>query len=308
MRVIFMGTPDFSVGILKELVSAGHEVVLAVTQPDKPKGRGNEVQFPPVKEEARFLGIEVFQPKKVREPENIAYLREKHPDIIVVAAFGQILPKEILEMAPFGCVNVHASLLPKYRGASPIQWAVLSGEKESGVTIMRMDEGIDTGDIIAQEAVPLSPEETAGTLFEKLAALGARLLCETLPSIENGTATYTKQNDREATRTGKIEKEMGRINWKKSAEELERWVRGMSPFPSAFTYLDGRLLKVWKAEAIEKKAEGLPGTVVSERDALLVATGKGTLRIKELQLAGKKRMDAGAFLRGCPVADGTVLG
>ena len=308
MRIVFMGTPDLADASLQKLLDERFEVVGVFTQPDKPKGRGMELQASPVKQIAAQAGIPVFQPEKMRDGTALRQIQSLEPDILVVVAYGRILPDDILAVPRYGAINVHGSLLPKYRGASPIQWAVLSGEKESGVTIMRMDEGIDTGDIIAQEAIPLSPEETAGTLFEKLAALGARLLCETLPSIENGTAIYTKQNDREATRTGKIEKEMGRINWKKSAEELERWVRGMSPFPSAFTYLDGRLLKVWKAEAIEKKAEGLPGTAVSERDALLVATGKGTLRIKELQLAGKKRMDAGAFLRGCPVADGTVLG
>lgn len=310
MRVIFMGTPDFSVGILSGLVKAGHEVCLVVTQPDKPKGRGNALQFPPVKEEALALGLEVFQPKRVREAEQIAHLREKEPEIIVVAAFGQILPKELLELPRYGCINVHASLLPKYRGASPIQWAVLDGEKESGVTIMQMDEGLDTGAILAQKKIPLAPDETAGTLFDKLSALGTSLLIETLPRIEGGTIIPTPQEDTKSTHTAKIEKGMGKIDWSRSAEELERWVRGLSPWPSAYTFLNGKTLKVWRAEVSSEAGAlpAVPGAVLAEKDALLVRTGDGILKITELQLEGKKRMEAGTFLRGFHIAPGERLG
>ena len=310
MRIIFMGTPDFSVGIMEALAARGHEIVLAVTQPDKPKGRGGKVAFSPVKEAAEKLAIPVFQPKRIRDPENIAHLREQKPEMIVVAAFGQILPEEILTMAPFGCINVHASLLPKYRGASPIQWAVLDGEKESGVTIMRMDAGVDTGDIVAQKAIPLDPEETAGSLFDKLSVLGSALLCESIEAIENGTAVYTPQDHTKATHTGKIEKSMGKMDWTLPAAVLERRVRGLSPWPGAYTVCDGKTLKIWKATVVSGASSGEnppPGSVLGTKDALVVQTGEGALAVTELQLEGKKRMDAAAFLRGYPVSQGTVL-
>ncbi len=310
MRIIFMGTPDFSAGIMEAIAERGHEIVLAVTQPDKPKGRGGKVSFSPVKEAAEKRSIPVFQPKKIRDPENISVLREHKSDMIVVAAFGQILPEEILSMAPFGCINVHASLLPKYRGASPIQWAVLDGEKESGVTIMRMDAGVDTGDIVTQKAIPLDPDETAGSLFDKLAALGASLLCDTIDSIENGTAVYTKQDHEKATHTGKIEKSMGKMDWTLPAAVLERRVRGLSPWPGAYTFCNGKTLKIWKASvaavtSAEKTA--CPGSILENKDALVVQTGDGALCLTEVQLEGKKRMDAAAFLRGYPIPQGTVL-
>lgn len=307
MRIIFMGTPDFSVGILEEILKRDHEIVLAVTQPDKPKGRSGALQFPPVKEAALSHGIEVFQPKRVRDAECIEVIEKKAPDIIVVAAFGQILPKEILELPRFGCVNVHASLLPKYRGASPIQWAILSGEKESGVTIMRMDEGLDTGDIIARKSIALSPEETAGTLFEKLSSLGALLLADTLPSIENGTASYMPQDAAKATVTGKIDKKTGRIDWTRSAAEIERFIRGLSPWPSAFTSLHGKTLKIWKAEVEGESEKEVPGRILSVRDTIRIQTGDGVLSVTEVQLEGKKRMDCASFLRGCHLEKGEML-
>lgn len=309
MRVIFMGTPDFSVGIMEAMAERGHEIVLAVTQPDKPKGRGGAVSCSPVKEAAVARNIPVFQPVKIREPENIAVLREHKPDMIVVAAFGQILPEEILSMAPYGCINVHASLLPKYRGASPIQWAVLDGEKESGVTIMRMDTGVDTGDMIAQKAVTLAQDETAGSLFDKLSELGASLLCETMETIENGTAVYTPQDHSKATHTKKIEKSMGKMDWKQPAEVLERRVRGLCPWPGAYTGCNGKTLKIWKAAVRpgECGQNAAPGTVVETKDAVAVQTGDGVLLLTEVQLEGKKRMDAAAFLRGYPLKQGMVL-
>lgn len=230
MKVIFMGTPDFSVGTLEALIAAGHEVVLAVTQPDKPKGRGNTLQYPPVKETALAHGIEVYQPKRIREPECVEYLRKYNADIFVVVAFGQILTKEILDMPKYGCINVHASLLPKYRGAAPIQWAVINGETVTGVTTMRMDEGIDTGDMILKEEVVLDEEETGGSLFDRLAETGAELCVKTLAAVEDGTAAYTPQNHEEATHTGMIKKQLGEIDWTKPAAELERLVRGLNPW------------------------------------------------------------------------------
>ncbi|MEY8389944.1 methionyl-tRNA formyltransferase [Lachnospiraceae bacterium] len=312
MKVIFMGTPDFSVGTLEALIKAGHEVVLAVTQPDKPKGRGKNMQFPPVKEAALAHGIEVYQPRRVREPECIEFLQKFRADIIVVVAFGQILPKEILDMPRYGCVNVHASLLPKYRGAAPIQWAVINGEKVTGVTTMRMDEGLDTGDIILKEEVELTPEETGGSLFDRLAQTGAKLCVRTLAAIEEGTAVYTPQNQEEATHTAIIKKQLGQIDWNKPAQELECLIRGLNPWPSAYTYWKGKTLKIWKAsvaEQTERPSVFEAGTVTAiGKDGIMVQTGQGILNLMEVQLEGRKRMKTDAFLRGYPVETGTILG
>ena len=310
MRVIFMGTPDFSVGTLEALIEAGHEVVLAVTQPDKPKGRGKSMQFPPVKETALAHGIEVYQPVRVREQACIDYLKQYEADIIVVVAFGQILPKEILDMPRYGCVNVHASLLPKYRGAAPIQWAVINGEQVTGVTTMRMDEGLDTGDMILKEEVVLKPEETGGSLFDRLAKTGAALSVRTLAAIEDGSAVYTPQEHDKATHTTMIKKQLGEIVWEKSALELERLIRGLNPWPSAYTHLNGKTLKIWKAVVKEQvQAHAEPGSVVEVfKDSILVQTGCGLLQLVEVQLEGKKRMTTDAFLRGFPLETGTRLG
>ncbi len=309
MRIVYMGTPDFAVPPLRAMAQAGYEIAAVVTQPDKPRGRGKSLQPTPVKEEALRLGIAVWQPQKVREPAFIEELRGLHPDIIVVAAFGQIIPKDILDMPPFGCVNIHASLLPKYRGAAPIQQAVIDGEKESGVTIMRMGTGVDTGDMIAKAVVPLSQEETGGSLFDKLAEAGADLLVKTLPDIFEGRAVYEKQPEESPTPyAGMITKEMGRMDFSKSASELERLVRGLNPWPSAFTFLNGKTLKVWKSAAVQEKTNAAPGTVVgSGKEGIRVACGEGVLLLTEVQLEGKKRMGAEAFLRGCPVETGLVL-
>lgn len=325
MKVIFMGTPDFSVGTLEALIEAGHEVTLAVTQPDKPKGRGKAMQFPPVKEAALAHGIEVYQPRRVREEACIQHLRKYEADIIVVVAFGQILPKEILEMPRYGCINVHASLLPKYRGAAPIQWAVINGEQVTGVTTMRMDEGLDTGDMILKEEVRLTAEETGGSLFDRLAQVGAKLCLQTLTAIEEGTATYTPQAHDLATHTTMIKKQLGEIDWRKPAQELEHLVRGLNPWPSAYTFLNGKTLKIWKAAVAEQpdkeqasklkngeEQENLqiePGSVAGvTKDSLLVQTGQGLLKLLEVQLEGKKRMTTDAFLRGFAVDKGCRLG
>lgn len=308
MRVIFMGTPDFAVGTLEAVVAADHEVVLAVTQPDKPKGRGKAMQFPPVKEAALAHGIAVYQPRRVREPECVEYLRQYEPDMIVVAAFGQILPKEILDMPRYCCINVHASLLPKYRGAAPIQWAVLNGDKTAGVTIMRMDAGLDTGDMISKVEVTLDEKETGGSLFDRLAAAGAQLCVETMADIEAGTAQYEKQDEALATHVGMIDKKLGKIDWTASAEQIERFVRGLNPWPSAYTTLNGKTLKIWSADVLTGGDASEAGKIAkAAKEELVVQTGNGLLSLKELQLEGKKRMPIADFLRGYSVEEGTSL-
>ena len=305
MKVIFMGTPDFAVETLEAVIQAGHEVALVVTQPDKPKGRGNAMQASPVKECALAHGIEVYQPKKIREQECVDYLAGFGVDIFVVAAFGQILSQALLDMPKYGCINVHASLLPKYRGAAPIQWAVINGEQTTGVTIQQMDIGIDTGDIIAQEALTLAADETGGSLFDKLAAVGASLCVKAMEQIASGTATRTPQDESAATHTSMIRKDFGHIDWNKSAREIERLIRGLNPWPSAYTHLDGKTLKIWKATVKGSESGEKPGCIVDvTRDAILVQTGEGVLQLDEIQLEGKKRMACDAFLRGYHIEKG----
>lgn len=298
MKVVFMGTPDFSVPAL-ENIAKKHQVAGVVTQQDRPKGRGHKCQFTPVKEKALELGIPVYQPQKVRESAFVDILKEINPDVIVVIAFGQILSKEILDLPKFGCINVHASLLPKYRGAAPIQWAVIDGEKESGVTTMYMAEGLDTGDIIDTEIVTLEEKETGGSLFDKLSVKGGELILKTLEKLEKGTAKRTPQQDDLSTYAGKITKELGYIDFSKSAVEIEQLIRGLNPWPSAFTYMDGKMMKIWDATVIDEDSESAPGTILEKtKECIKVATGKGTLCINELQLEGKKRMTTQAFLNG----------
>ena len=308
MKVIFMGTPDFAVGTLKKLIASEHEVVGVVTQPDKPKGRGKAMQFTPVKEVAVEAGIPVFQPRKVRDPEVVETLRGLNADVIVVVAFGQIIPESILTLTPYGCINVHGSLLPKYRGAAPIQWAVINGEKESGITTMQMDAGLDTGDMLLKKVVPLSLDETGGSLFDKLSAAGADLLLLTLEKLEKGELIPEKQGESPTEYAKMLTKEMGNIDWTRDAVSIERWIRGLNPWPSAYTGLEGKTLKIWKASVLPEDTDEMPGTVVEAgKNCLKVQTGKGLLSIEELQLAGKKRMDVGAFLRGNTVKEGILL-
>ena len=308
MKVIFMGTPDFAVGTLEAILAAGHEVVGVFTQPDKPKGRGKNMQFPPVKETALAHGLPVYQPEKIREASFVDTLRKMEPEVIVVVAFGQILTKEILDMPKYGCINVHASLLPKYRGSAPIQWAVINGEKESGVTTMLMNEGIDTGDMLKKAVVPLDEKETGGSLFDKLADEGAKLLVETLKDLEQGTITRTPQQEEEATHVKMLDKKMGLIDFSKSAVEIERLIRGLNPWPSAYTGYKGKTLKIWDADVVDKEMDGEVGQVVEvSKHELFIKTGKGLLSLQEVQLEGKKRMDIDAFLRGNAVEVGTKL-
>ena len=304
MRIVFMGTPDFAVPTLEALIKGGHEVLAAVTQPDKPKGRGKAVLMTPVKEKALESSIPVYQPENVREEAFIALLKKMNPDVIVVVAFGQILPKALLEIPRYGCVNVHASLLPKYRGAAPIQWAVIDGEAVSGVTTMLMDEGLDTGDMLEVKEVPLEEKETGGSLFDKLSMLGGELIVSTLEKLENGTIKRMPQGESTTGYAKMLKKSMGEIDWTKSAAEIERLVRGLNPWPSAYTFLKGKTLKIWAADVVKGEGTGVFGQVKNEKDRLLVETVDGFLSITELQLEGKKRMDTAAFLRGFPVRTG----
>ena len=299
MRIIFMGTPDFSVGTLEALVEAGHDVCLAVTQPDKPKGRGKEMQPTPVKAAAQRHGIPVYQPKR----------KKYNADVMVVIAFGQILPKTILELTPYGCINVHASLLPKYRGAAPIQWAIIEGEKVTGVTTMQMDEGLDTGDMIMKTEVPVDEDETGETLHDKLAAAGAALCVRTLEAVENGTAVFEKQGESPTAYARMLDKKLGDIDWSQPAVRIERLVRGLNSWPSAYTHWNGKVVKIWRAKAEDDgTGEKEPGTVISVgKNDFAVQTGSGILRVYELQIPGKKRMETGAFLRGYALDEGTVF-
>ena len=304
MKIVFMGTPDFSVNALENIVKAGHDVVGVITQPDKPKGRGGKMQYTPVKEKALELGLDVYQPQRVKETEFIEKLKEMNPDAIVVIAFGQILPKAILDMPKYGCINVHASLLPKYRGAAPIQWSVIDGEKETGVTTMYMNEGLDTGDIIDKVVVPIDNKETGGSLFDKLAIEGGKLILKTLIELENGTAVRTPQDDSKSNYAGMINKQLGKIDFNKSANEIERLIRGLNPWPSAYTKMDGKTLKIWDADVDDSENDSAPGTITEVgKDFIRVATGKGSLKILELQLEGKKRMKTRDFLNGAKIPD-----
>lgn len=317
MKVVYMGTPDFAVKTLERIVEAGHEVALVVTQPDKVRGRGKKLQYTPVKEKAIGYAIPVAQPDKVREEAFIEELEEIQPDVIVVVAFGQFLPEKILKLPKYGCINVHASLLPAYRGAAPIQWAVIDGLTETGVTTMYMEKGMDTGDIIGQRKVLLEPDETGGSLFERLAEEGAVLLLETLEQLEQGTAVRTKQDDSKSSYAKMLSKDMGCLDFSRDAVVLERLIRGLNPWPSAFTKMDGRNLKIYKAEVLREDdlktingaPEQEPGCIVAvDRKSFTIRCGEGALRILNLQLEGKKRMDTSAFLLGYDVQVGNLLG
>lgn len=308
MRAVFMGTPEFAVPTLQALIDH-HQVEAVVTQPDKQRGRGKKVQFPPVKEKAVEHEIPVYQPQKARDEEFVEILREINPDVIVVVAYGQILPESILNIPKYGCINVHGSLLPKYRGAAPIQWAVLDGEEKTGITTMYMEKGLDTGDMIDKAEIVLDPKETAGTLHDKLMEIGANLLLETLEKLENETAVRIKQNDSESCYASMLTKEMGQIDFSKSAREIECLIRGMNPWPSAYTSLNGKTLKVWEAEVLTENPGEEPGTVIDvTKDAIVVACKEGALKLLEIQMAGKKRMKVSAFLLGYQVEKGMKLG
>ncbi len=315
MKIVFMGTPDFAAGALEALIKAGHEITAVVTQPDKAKGRSKELQFPPVKECALHHNIPVFQPVKIKTAEAVAELRKYEADIYIVAAFGQILSQEILDIPKYGCLNIHASLLPKYRGASPIQHVIIDGEAQTGVTIMQMDAGLDTGDMLYKKAVTIADNDTFETLHDKLMVLGGEAIVEALPLLESGMLTAEKQESEKSCYASLISKTMGLIDFNKDALTIDRLIRGMNPWPSAYTSYKGKQLKIWKAvpigagEAQEYAKGAVPGSVVKvAKDSFEVATGNGVLQILELQLEGKKRMSTHDFLLGVKVAVGERLG
>lgn len=322
MRIVFMGTPDFSVPALKALVEAGHQVIAVVTQPDKPKGRGKEVQMTPVKIQAMEYGIPVYQPAKVREASFVEVLQGMEADVYVVIAFGQLLPKAVLELPKYGCINIHASLLPKYRGAAPIQWCVIDGERETGITTMMMDVGLDTGDMLEKTAIPIEEKETGGSLHDKLSLAGGALILSTLKKLEEGTLVRTPQTDEGTCYAKMLTKSLGDIDWNQSAVSIERLIRGLNPWPSAYTLWNGKTIKIWSADVttgreaaaflsesgVPSETGITPGTVVcSDKHSLVVCTGDGLLSVRELQMEGKKRMDTPAFLRGYPIPEGDVF-
>ena len=305
MRIVFMGTPDFAVASLKALAEQGTDEIVGVfTQPDRPKGRGQKMLMTPVKEYALERGYEVYQPQRVKTPEVIELLRGLAPDLIVVAAFGQFLPKEILEMPKYGCINVHASLLPKYRGAAPIHYVILNGETKSGVTIMQMDIGMDTGDMIEKAEVKIEDNDTAESLHDKLSAISVPLLMKTLPSIINGTNKREKQNDADATYAYNVSREEEHISFDKSSKEIFNQIRGLNSWPGAYAVLDGKNIKLWSCVINNKKYDKAPGTIINlDKNGLEVTTTDGSVLIKELQLPGKKKMDIKDFINGNKKAD-----
>lgn len=309
-----MGTPDFAVPVLQSLINSRHEVVAVVTQPDRPKGRGKNMQFSPVKECALAHNIPVMQPVNVSVPEVIDELRAYEPELIVVVAFGQFVTKKIREMPKYGCINVHASLLPKYRGAGPIQWAVINGEKESGVTTMYMCREIDKGDMLLKDTVMLDPKETGDSLHDKLSMMGGPLLLKTIDQLEDGSAVRIPQCEEESTYAPKLEKTMGNIDWTMDADRIERLVRGLNSWPGTFTKIHGKTVKIWDCDVVcqealaESQAAATPGTVIiSEKDQLIVKAGNGALSLRMLQPEGKKNMTVDAYLRGYPIAQGELF-
>ena len=310
MRIVFMGTPDFAVGSLQALCESGkHEILAVVTQPDRPKGRGNKLLQTPVKEYALAQGLTVYQPQKVKTPEFVELLHELQPELIVVAALGQFLSKEILELPKYGCINVHASLLPKYRGAAPIQYAIIKGEKESGVTIMQMDIGMDTGAMLDKVVVPIAENTTMGELHDALREQGAALLLQVIDKIAAGTAVAEPQDNEQATYATLLDRSMEHIDWSKTAQEVHNLIRGFNPAPSTFTKLpNGKSLKIWGSKMTDKNSAAAAGTVIETgKHSFFVACGEGVLEITEVQPESKKRMPAQVFLNGRGVQEGDLL-
>lgn len=306
-RIIFMGTPGFACPTLDKLIRRGENLVAVVTQPDRPKGRGQHLMPTPVKELAAGHGIPVLQPPKVRDPAFVEIIRELRPDVIVVVAFGQILPKALLDIPPHGCINVHASLLPRYRGAAPLNWCIINGENETGVTTMLMDPGLDTGPMLLEQRTALDQDEDIAALHDRMAEMGAGLLLETLDRLKAGTVTPRLQNDNETCYAAMLRKEDGNINWSRDARSIHNQVRGMSVWPVAYTDINGQLLKIFRTRV--GNGSGKPGTILkASKGELEVACLSGSLFLLELQLAGKKRLDAGSFLAGFPIAEGITLG
>ncbi len=303
-----MGTPSFAVPCLEKLLKSEDEVVAVFTQPDKKVGRKQTLTPPPVKELAQSGGIPVYQPTSLRSKEVVGRIASLRPDLIVVVAYGKILPKAILELPPLGCVNVHGSLLPKYRGAAPIQWSVINGEAVTGVTTMYMDEGLDTGDMLLKAETPVGRDETSGELFERLSVMGADLLVETIEKIKLGCAPREKQNDAEATYAPMLDKSLSSINWGESAEKIHNLVRGLNPWPVAATTIEGKTLKLYKTRLVEPREGTQPGQIISVNPFVVGCGGGTALEILEVQMESKKRMSSEDFCRGCKLEVGTVLG
>ncbi len=308
LRIIFMGTPDFAAATLKALIEGPDEVVAVVTQPDRAKGRGKKLTPPPTKLLAEAAGIPVLQPTKIKTENFRNGLLSYQPDLIVVTAYGRILPKALLELPPLGCINVHGSLLPKYRGAAPIQWAVINGERETGVTIIQMNEGMDTGEMLLSSKIATSPDETAGSLFDKLAVLGSATLLKAIQGLQEGTIIPVPQDHSLATVAPMLKKDDGLIDWQKDAREIECHIRGLDPWPSAFCFLSGKRLRLFRPEVLHQDSDRQPGTVLqADKRGIAVACGRNTLLAKEIQPEGKKRMDVESFLCGHPITTGTLL-
>ena len=309
MRVLFMGTPDIATGCLQKLIDEKYEIIGVVTQPDKPQNRGKKLGMPPVKELALKYDIPVYQPIKARDEEFVKILKELNPDIIVVVAFGQILPKSILDIPKLGCINVHVSLLPKYRGAAPINWVIINGEEKTGVTTMYMDEGLDTGDIILKKEMLLNDEITAGELHDEMMVHGSELLKETIELIAKGEAPREKQNDEETCYAPIMKKTLGDIKWNKPAKEIHNLIRGVNPWPSAYTQYEGQTMKIWKTKVLDKTSTETPGTILSvSKDGIEVSTNDNVLLIKEIQMSGKKRMLVSEYIKGNSIDEKIVLG
>ena len=309
MKIVFMGTPEFAVPCLQKIIDEGHEVLAVVTQPDKPKGRGKKLAMPPVKELALKYNIDVYQPVKAREESFVEKLKEINPELIVVVAFGQILPKSILDIPKFGCVNVHASLLPKYRGAAPLNWVIINGEEKTGVTTMYMDVGLDTGDMILKSEIPLDDEITAGELHDKMMIDGANVLKETIDLIAQGKAPREKQNDDETCYSPIMDKTLGNIDWNKSAKDIHNLVRGVNPWPSAYTTYENQTMKIWKTKVVDKNSDKAPGTILKvDKEGIEVNTGNGVIQISEIQMSGKKRMVVSEYIKGNTISSDIVLG
>lgn len=309
MKIVFMGTPDIAVGCLQTIIDEKHEILGVVTQPDKPVGRGKKLGMPPVKELALKYDLPVYQPVKARDEEFVNILKELNPDLIVVVAFGQILPKSILDIPKLGCINVHVSLLPKYRGAAPINWVIINGEKKTGVTTMYMDEGLDTGDMILTSEFDLDDEITAGELHDKMAVIGAQTLKETIDLIEKGEAPRIPQNHDEFTYAPIMNKSLGNINWNKPAKEIHNLVRGVNPWPSAYTTYNDATMKIWKTEVLNENSDKEPGTILSvDKEGIKVSTNDNVVLVKEIQMPGKKRVLVSEYIKGNSIDTNVLLG
>ncbi len=308
-RLIFMGTPDFAVPTLESLIQGPDEIIAIVTQPDRPKGRGRKLVAPPVKVLAQKYGIDLYQPTGIKSSEFLTTLKSYDPDLIVVAAYGRILPETIIELPRHGCINVHGSLLPRHRGAAPIQWSIIKGDPEVGVTIMQMDKGMDTGDILMKAAIVPDPEETSGTLFPKIARLGSQTLMDTLDMLAQGGMAMINQDDSEATSAPMLRKDDGLIDWSRPAHEIHCLIRGLDPWPTAFSFLKGRKFQFFSPEVVHQSSTRQPGTLLrADREGLLIAAGGTCLLIKDIKMEGKRRMAVADFLNGLPLELGIVFG